>query len=188
MPYPATHKSTTRERILESARGLFNCKGFDAVTIDEVMADAGLTRGGFYSHFRSKSDLFDATVASYHQLESVPPALGVTAHARAVAMIDWYLGDETLGDARQQCPLYALPADVSRLGDPPRHAYTVLVHRTRSLFLDALSGHADAGERADAILALLVGSMTMARTVADGGLQESLRRSARRAALAQLGE
>ena len=47
MPYPANHKARTRERIVEAARELFNGLGFDRVTIDMVMARAGLTRGGF---------------------------------------------------------------------------------------------------------------------------------------------
>ena len=49
MPYPVEHRHLTKERILRSARRLFNRHGFDAVSIDDVMADAGLTRGSFWS-------------------------------------------------------------------------------------------------------------------------------------------
>src|ERR1700704_1176038 len=62
MPYTAEHKQATRERILESARRLFNDKGFAEVSIDEVMDKAGLTRGGFYRHFRDKSELYAEAV------------------------------------------------------------------------------------------------------------------------------
>jgi TetR/AcrR family transcriptional repressor of nem operon len=54
MPYSLTHKQETRERIVNSARRLFNRKGFTEVTIDEIMKHAGLTRGGFYRHFDTK--------------------------------------------------------------------------------------------------------------------------------------
>jgi len=54
MPYSLKHKRDTRDKILESARRLFNKKGFSEVSIDEVMENAGLTRGGFYRHFRYK--------------------------------------------------------------------------------------------------------------------------------------
>ena len=47
MPYSLKHKQQTRERIVNSARRLFNRKGFTEVTIDEIMKNAGLTRGGF---------------------------------------------------------------------------------------------------------------------------------------------
>ena len=46
-----------RERVLEVAGRLFREHGFDGVGIDAVMAEAGLTHGGFYKSFRSKDDL-----------------------------------------------------------------------------------------------------------------------------------
>src|SRR5215475_12442013 len=58
MPYTPQHKQQTRERIVRSARRLFNRKGFAGVTIDEIMAEAGLTRGGFYRHFAAKEELY----------------------------------------------------------------------------------------------------------------------------------
>ena len=57
MPYAPEHKQETRERIVKSARRLFNRKGFAEVTIEEIMADAGLTHGGFYKHFDAKEEL-----------------------------------------------------------------------------------------------------------------------------------
>ena len=51
MPYTPEHKEKTRQRIVASARRLFNRHGFTGVSIDEIMADAGLTRGGFDNHF-----------------------------------------------------------------------------------------------------------------------------------------
>jgi TetR/AcrR family transcriptional repressor of nem operon len=52
-----------RRKILESAGKLFRAKGFDAVTVAEVMQAAGLTHGGFYGHFKSKDDLIAETLA-----------------------------------------------------------------------------------------------------------------------------
>ena len=65
MPYTAAHKQQTRERIVECARVLFNRYGYDNVSIDKVMEDAELTRGGFYNHFKSKEELFAAAVSSF---------------------------------------------------------------------------------------------------------------------------
>jgi AcrR family transcriptional regulator len=64
MPYAPEHKQETRKRIVNSARRLFNRKGFAAVTIDDIMADAGLTRGGFYKHFNTKEELYADAVLS----------------------------------------------------------------------------------------------------------------------------
>ena len=58
MPYRPEHRDETRSRIVRSAQRLFNRHGFQGVSIDQIMAAAGLTRGGFYRHFSSKSDLY----------------------------------------------------------------------------------------------------------------------------------
>ena len=58
MPYSPAHKQNTRTRIVQAARKLFNLRGFAAVSIDEIMGEAGLTHGGFYKHFARKEDLY----------------------------------------------------------------------------------------------------------------------------------
>src|ERR1043166_7602020 len=65
MPYTSEHKARTRERIIHAARQLFNRHGFEAVSIDQIMARAKLTRGGFYHHFPSKDALYVEAVRSF---------------------------------------------------------------------------------------------------------------------------
>ena len=65
MPYPAEHRRATRARIVRSARHLFNRHGFETVSVKQIMAGAGLTHGGFYSYFRSKSDLYAEALACF---------------------------------------------------------------------------------------------------------------------------
>jgi AcrR family transcriptional regulator len=55
MPYTKEHKENTHKKILESAFRLFTVKGFNSVTVDQVMNGCGLTRGAFYAHFTSKA-------------------------------------------------------------------------------------------------------------------------------------
>ena len=62
MPYSPEHKQNSREQILSGAMNLFSRKGFSNVSIDEVMAEAGMTRGAFYAHFESKSVLYAEAV------------------------------------------------------------------------------------------------------------------------------
>jgi TetR/AcrR family acrAB operon transcriptional repressor len=50
----------TRERIIASAARVFGQKGFQRASLDEVAADAGMTKGAIYWHFKSKNDLFFA--------------------------------------------------------------------------------------------------------------------------------
>ena len=65
MPYAAEHKQETRKRIVQSARRLFNRRGFAEVSIDEIMEHAGLTRGGFYKHFDAKEGLYQEARAGF---------------------------------------------------------------------------------------------------------------------------
>ena len=47
----------TRTRIMDIAEASILTKGFDATSIDEIVAAAEITKGGFFYHFKSKKDL-----------------------------------------------------------------------------------------------------------------------------------
>ncbi len=55
--------AATRERLLAAARGLFGERGYEATSIESVLAASGVARGALYHHFQSKADLFDAVLA-----------------------------------------------------------------------------------------------------------------------------
>lgn len=48
----------TRARIMQAAIELFSERGFDAASVDEICAEAGVSKGAFYHHFESKQALF----------------------------------------------------------------------------------------------------------------------------------
>ena len=58
----ARDAEATRERILDSAEALFAKRGFDGVTVRQIMSDAGADVALAYYHFKSKRDLFDAVL------------------------------------------------------------------------------------------------------------------------------
>lgn len=192
MPYSPEHKVQTRARVVESARRLFNRHGFEQVTIDQVMASAGLTRGAFYHHFDSKDQLYAAAVASFETCN--PFAVKTAQSGQAVEdpkqlaqmLVDLYLSDEVLENIDMHCPLYALPSDVARAGLEPQQAYTDLIRGMRHVYGCALKGTRDADRRAEAMVALCVGGMVLARTTNDPDLRQSLRASARHQALVLL--
>jgi len=47
----------TKNKLLETALSLFNERGYDAVTIDEITQQAGVAKGTFYTYFSTKSDI-----------------------------------------------------------------------------------------------------------------------------------
>lgn len=62
----------TRDRIIASAARVFARKGFQKASLDEVAADAGLTKGAIYWHFRNKNDLLFAMLDCRLQQDSAP--------------------------------------------------------------------------------------------------------------------
>ena len=194
MPYTAEHKAQTRDRIVSAARRLFNQGGFAQVTIEQIMSEAELTRGGFYNHFDSKEQLFTEVVACYITcnplaVEARNGGIDYT-NARCVArrLIDLYLSDMVLDDVAQHCPLYALPSDAKSLGEASREAYTDLIRGMLGVFRAALAGHDDGEARGEAVIALCVGGMVLARTTADPRLRQGLRASAHAQAVRLLEE
>lgn len=71
MPSPAPRrKGDARERILEFAEVSVLEKGFDATSIDELIAAAGITKSGFFYHFRDKTELARVLLARYIERET----------------------------------------------------------------------------------------------------------------------
>jgi len=192
MPYTAEHKARTRARIIEKARVMFNHRGFEQVSIDDIMREAGLTRGGFYNHFASKDELYSEAVRSFRTCNPfAQQAHRLKEHQRAPKalarlLINLYLSDETLEDVDTHCPLIALPSDVARAGLKPRAAYTEVVESMRSVFKRALGEDKEAQRRSLLIVNLCVGGMVIARTTHDPELRKSLRAASRSEALALL--
>lgn len=61
----ATRSNSARERILNSAEALVLRKGFSSTSIDDIIAHASITKGGFFYHFDSKGGLAQALVERY---------------------------------------------------------------------------------------------------------------------------
>jgi len=190
MPYSAEHKAQSRAKITESARILFNRHGFQDVTIDMVMENAGLTRGAFYNHFRSKEALYEAAVSSFlmgrgaqwRKDAGVDPK-GPAADM-ALQMIAGYLSPEHLRDLDGQCPMIALPSDVARSNPQVQAAYQQLLNSMVGIFENGVSATTDnARGKALSLAALCVGGMVLARSLPDSVLAEEVRFAAQRTAM-----
>src|SRR3954469_20461576 len=127
MRYPRTHKQDTRRRILTAAGQAFRERGVAETGVDEVMRRAGLTHGGFYAHFRDKSELVaDACTAAFEA--AVPNLERIAAQpkrsARARLLIDSYLAVRHRDNRGSGCVIVAVGADAARLRGPVRAGYS----------------------------------------------------------------
>jgi TetR/AcrR family transcriptional repressor of nem operon len=122
-----TNKKKIRDRILGSAAEVLRRDGYDAVNLDQIMRGAELTRGAFYAHFKSKSDLLRAVIRNEHPvLKMLKARDGEDATAlfdQMHAIFEGYLNPSHLDEVFKGCTLAALTGDVTRAGDPVKSAY-----------------------------------------------------------------
>jgi TetR/AcrR family transcriptional repressor of nem operon len=182
MPYSPKHKCDTREKILESARRLFNRNGYSGVSIDEIMTDAGLTHGGFYRHFSGKDELYAAAVRQFLCKKAPAPwqkqrEPNRVTKSDAQRIVDAYFSRQHFDDHDGCCPLLGTASDVERRGEIVKSAYQEVVEQLVKVFEDHLKGPRP-HERALALVALCVGGMVLARNVCDSNLADNFRRSA----------
>ena len=183
MSYPPKHKRDTREKILESARRLFNRNGYSGVSIEQIMSDAGLTHGGFYRHFSSKDKLYAAAVRQFLCKDTPEPwqtspvdSCGVDQPV-ATSIVDAYLSQDHFDDVDGSCPLIGLPSDVARSSKVVKAAYREVAESMIRIFEVNLNGP-EAHERALVLVALCVGGMVLARGMDDQALANDFRNAA----------
>jgi len=183
MPYPAEHRDRVREKILQSAQRLFNRRGFAAVSIDEIMSEAGLTRGSFYTYFKSKSDLYAQAVTRV-VCEKQENANGAQSRYQADQIIREYLSHQHFEDIDGGCPMIGLPSDITRSDRSIRQAFESALRLMVEIFERDMGGlDRTAHSRALARAALCVGGMVLARSIDDRTLADEIREAAMSTAL-----
>jgi TetR/AcrR family transcriptional repressor of nem operon len=181
MPYPAGHRSEIRTRIVQSARRLFNRNGFEGVSLKQIMAGAGLTHGGFYSYFRSKSELYVEVLGCFFTdpewkncWEGV--AVDLSSSDVGAQVVRAYLSRQHFEDVENSCPMTALPTDVARSSAATKRAFeTVFRAMVSVLERSAIRNGSGRREKAQAAAALCVGGMVVARAMADRAYADELR-------------
>ncbi len=181
MAYPAGHRTAVKKKIVDSARKLFNRHGFENVSLSAIMAGAGLTHGGFYSYFNSKSELYAEVLGCFFtdpDWESCWDGVEVDLSSTDVGaqVVRAYLSRQHFEDVENSCPMVALPTDVGRSGEVARRAFeTVFKAMVNVLERSMAQNGRRRRSTAQAIAALSIGGMIVARTIVDRAHADELR-------------
>src|SRR3954470_847454 len=114
MRYSKDHKQATRQRIVEAAGRRFKEDGIDGAGVATVMAEAGLTNGAFYAHFKSKEDLVANVLADQLRAQRESFDAGPSDRAGLETFIRAYLSPEHRDERAEGCPSAALLDEVVR--------------------------------------------------------------------------
>ena len=167
-----------RERIIKTAARLFREKGFDGVGVADLMKSAGLTHGGFYGHFASKSDLAAkaceiSLAASREKWARLAEAAGEDALA---ALVDNYLSDVHRDRLSSGCVLSTLGPEAAREGGPVKHAVANGLKGLLEVLEQSVPGRSPEQRRKAALAAMaqMVGAVVLSRIADDEALSDEI--------------
>lgn len=167
MPYTKQHKDKTRQRILRSAFQLFTTKGFECVTINDIMKNCGLTRGAFYAHFDSKVMLYSKAIelgANNSQLAQLKP-IQISDQKWLIQLLDFYLSIEHVKGERA-CPLAFLVTDVVTQNSEAKIAYSKNYKGMNDLIYYYANKYSHCSKaQVMAVTAMIIGTVAIARTM-----------------------
>jgi TetR/AcrR family transcriptional regulator, transcriptional repressor for nem operon len=188
--YPKDHKETARAAILAAAARPLKEKGFGGVGVDGLAAAADVTSGAIYSNFGSKEAFLEQVVAEqlgaeFAVIDDPDPA---ERRRRLAEFLHFYLSDEHCAAVADGCLVPALTADVSRANDAVREAYERRMAALVELLTPAMPGSpAEQAEAAWALVASVVGAVTIARALPSGERSRAIRAATLRSVTAALG-
>ena len=169
MRYPAEETAAKHERIVKEASRLFRERGFENVSVSEVMKAAGLTHGAFYAHFGSKEELQAAAVAygikvSLGRMQRIKKNRGSYA--------DRYLSRWHRDNPGDGCTMAALAQEMARSTPELKAAFEQGLRE----IIPAIGE-----ERIEAIFcaAAMIGGVVLARAVQDPRFSEEILKSVR---------
>jgi len=200
MPYPKSHKEKSKLRILNSALELFSRYGFNKVSISQIMKTAKMTHGAFYTHFESKEALYSAsflhTLKASHSARLVKTPLSVS-HLIALVTSYWNLRElETNG---QPGPEMILFNEISNENVKVKKLFNASYDNLKKMLETRITAlnklkklpfepNRDlVAEKARAVLALLVGAVTIAKIIPHEEERRNILEAAQKQILAMLG-
>jgi TetR/AcrR family transcriptional repressor of nem operon len=180
-----------RDDVVEAASRLFREHGIDGVSVPAVMAEAGLTHGGFYGHFRSKEALAaEACAKAFEEKRGEYDAIvarnGNDKEAARVEFIKRYTGKSHRDAMGLGCPAAAMAVDAARdkPKGPVRTAFAAGIEMMAQK-VPALLSRRKTIRRDEALarMATLVGGLVLARSTKGHEISEEILQAVRKSLL-----
>ncbi|MGA2551097.1 MAG: TetR/AcrR family transcriptional regulator [Burkholderiaceae bacterium] len=176
-----------REAIADVSARMFREKGFQAVSVSDLMSAAGLTHGGFYGHFSSKDELIATACArAFEQSRDrweARAAAAPTPTEGLRSIVENYLTQRQRDHYGRSCPLTCLAVDVGREGldKPVRAAFRDGLASLASVLMKLVPGRdrTKARQLALAQLSTLVGAVVLARATHGDPVSDEILESVR---------
>ena len=178
MPYSADHKKQSRERIRMAAADLFCRYGFDQVSITQVMKHAQMTHGAFYAHFSSKGELYSEAIKSAAEQSLFVREGYDLSREKIIYLIKEYLSLAHVKQEVPPCPLAFLSTDIAHRDEHVKASYEAvfngMINKLSLVLEDSKSATQSARSLAQQLVVGLVGTVSIARSIADESAQQSL--------------
>ncbi len=177
MGHSQAEKAENRERILAEASRQVRRDGLESVGVGTLMKSVGLTHGGFYGHFESRSALLAAALERALSEGEANAKVQSSDRARSFAnIVRGYLSRAHRDGRESGCAIAALTSDVARADPSSRAVMTGHIETFIASVTDALGGDE---EGAIVAVSAMVGALALSRVVTDPARSDAFLRSVR---------
>lgn len=162
----------TRERIVAGASEMFRARGLSSVSVSDVMANAGLTHGGFYAHFASREELVGEAIR-FALLQSAQriylSALKGGDTPGYAKLIQRYLTTGHRDRPGTGCAIAALGSEIAHGGGKPSEVFSQGFFELIELLAQLSPERTGKARKAHvlSVISALSGALVLARTVTD---------------------
>lgn len=164
-----------RENVVRTSAVQFRQHGFDGIGVAGLMKAAGMTQGGFYKQFENKEALeCEATAFALDENHKKWRDAIAGKDDPIAALKNWYLSPEHLSSVAQGCTFASLGAEATRGRAALQDVFSHAIERQIETVAEAIDDTANSRERAIQTMALLVGSLVLARAVDDDDLKKEI--------------
>lgn len=173
-------KEDSKIRILNVASRLFKRQGYRATGIDQLMAEAGLTAGAFYAHFKSKEDLLEQSLQHallFSKSLLVKDGESLTGRAKTEFFLKKYcsVGHRDFPD--RGCVLPALASEIYHGTQRTNHLIANYIDKWSQMIAESIDEELSVSEKKELALQIIsrsVGAVLLSRIVKETDLSEQI--------------